>query len=98
MPGGIRPLDAKPYPNKALRDTANRGSAISSAPHKDFAVSDPLLAKIIATWPKVPEAVRTAIVALVQAAVGPGDSTSRQCNMARNSGSDPARWRGELCA
>jgi hypothetical protein len=38
---------------------------------RDFRI-DPALARIITAWPKLPEAIKTGILALVQAVRGPG--------------------------
>ncbi|HLN26780.1 MAG TPA: hypothetical protein VK395_03490 [Gemmataceae bacterium] len=46
------------------------GGAKCGALHPDSLAIDPALAKIIAAWPKLPEAVKAGIVAFAQAASG----------------------------
>ncbi len=53
-----------------LGKSPNPGGAEYGALHPDSVAIDPSLAKIIAAWPKLPDAVKAGIVAFAQAASG----------------------------
>jgi hypothetical protein len=65
-PTGFEPDATTPKGNSSLGNPPPAGAAISGAVSADF--SDPGLARIIATWPSLPETIRRAVLALVESA------------------------------
>ncbi len=73
-----RPNDVNPSDTKDLRQEPNDAVPVlvPSSSQADFAAislppADPDLAQILAAWPRLPEAIKAGILAMVQAAGGP---------------------------
>ena len=68
VPTGFEPGDVTPSVPGDLRQTSNQRAAECAAVGDDFPPLDPELASVIEAWPTLPPAIRTAILAIVEAA------------------------------
>jgi len=73
-----RPDDVNPSSAKALRQGSNDvvPTLVPSSSQEDSAAilpppTDPDLARVLAAWPRLPEAIKAGILAMVQVAGGP---------------------------
>ena len=68
-PGGIEPRagSTKRCKDRGSTPAHNQGGAESGAVENDTAPTDPELAKVIETWPSLPEAIKRAILAMIDA-------------------------------
>ena len=58
---------------KDLPQAENQGAAVGAAANAETGATDPGLAIVAAAWPRLPEATRASILAMVRAAGGQGE-------------------------
>ncbi len=66
---GLEPVNVTKRKGNELRDVEDVGGAESGAVETEKAPIDPDLARLIDTWPNLPEAIRAGIVAMVNTAI-----------------------------
>ena len=69
-PEGLEPGDVTPSQPEHLRQTLNQRAAECAAVGDDLPPIDPDLVQVIEAWSTLPPAIRTAILAIVEAAQG----------------------------
>tara|TARA_B100000809_G_scaffold2679_1_gene3057 strand:+ start:603 stop:890 length:288 start_codon:yes stop_codon:yes gene_type:complete len=69
-PEGLEPGDVTPFQPEHLRQTLNQRAAECAAVGDDLPPIDPELVQVIEAWSTLPPAIRTAILAIVEAAQG----------------------------
>ena len=65
---GFELVDVTHSGNKQLRNPAKPGGAESGAVEAEIALDDPRLLRIVSAWSRLPEAIRSAMVAVLDAA------------------------------
>ena len=75
---GLEPGDTTGGNSKSLGDSGKSGGAGCGAESAENAPTGPDLAKVIRAWPKLPEPIKAAILAMVKTSTRPKGNSARK--------------------